>query len=201
MREELIDEMIGKLKRIFPKISDALVQYLHQSDVMKYTHYLTKGSIARKDHACDKLLYIGRGTLRHYHFQESGEEITSDFDQIGSMVYMPEIEGTGNYIEHIESLGASDILHLDRKALLFLYDTYPETQTLVKIMANENGRLLKQRLTLLCMPTTGQRYAEILLTHGNIIHSIHPNYISSYTCIGKASLYKLMHQHTRKERP
>lgn len=142
-----------------------------------------------------KLYYVVSGYLRIFHFDESGEEVTSHLNCPPGFItsYVDFVNQTKSY-SNVESITESELLRISKADLDMLmskslalreFSTYVFQQSLAY---NENRN--KDLVSL----TATERYKKLITNNPEIVHNVPVQYIASYLGIKPESLSRIRKQ-------
>jgi CRP-like cAMP-binding protein len=165
---------------------EELLKIMKQKRMRKKEHFVRTGEI------CHKILFVGSGYFRFYHFHENGNEITSDFYFAPAFItsYTSLIMGRPSFV-NVQSMDNTDVLELSKEKLYELYSKNPKIERLGRLIAEQVAINSERHLFLLLSQTAEARYKNLVDKYPEFIQNIPLQYIASYLGITRESLSRI----------
>lgn len=174
---ELIEDLANYLQRygtLPPKALDYLVGNSSYIWIKKGTILVSPGTFR------PPYYFILKGVLRGYLSNDAGE-ITTWIDWENSMA--SSIGGMETDLitdEAIQALEDCHLIEFSQETLNVIYDRFPETNRIGRLIITENLRTAEERAYLARLPQADERYKRFMMQHGDLINRISLKYIASF---------------------
>lgn len=185
--EDLLDYLnsVNKLKKAS---IDFLSQNLKEIEIPKKEFVLTEG------HICRHIYFIKTGLLRSYHWH-SGNEISSAFLKEGDLALsVKSFFNQSISRENIQALEDCSLFVLSYDELQFAYNSFPDFNSLGRILTEKYYQLSEQSLFSLRMHTAREKYLLLLKHFPQIAQRVPLKYIASYLSITQETLSRIRSQ-------
>lgn len=180
------------LKNIIPFDPEALGQLVSQfSETV-----LRKGSpFAKKGEYSKQMAFVGSGWLRAYYRKENGEQYNKTFFTEGAFVgaYSSLVTGTKNLID-IDCLTDCKLWVASYENITGLYDRYPQTERLARILAERFFVNKEKREIELVTLNARERYAIFQQEYPGLDQLIPQYHIASYLGVSPTQLSRIRAQ-------
>lgn len=157
-----------------------------------YPLAIKKGSFLVKPGERDNQLFLlKKGVIRSF-IKENKKEITTWINEETEMV--GSIRNLGLRIpseEYLEALEHCELTGIAYSAIEHLYEHYPASNYLGRIILEESYRGAEERAYLARMSSATQRYNRFMNTQGNLVNRISLKYIASYLNMSLETLSRL----------
>lgn len=174
---EKVSPLVAFAKSILP-ISTGAEEYVNQHVKQVSIH---KGSLLVKSgEHCDHLYFVQKGILRGFTKQgvkEITTWITGENELVTSISsYYQQIPS----IENIEAIEDSLLHALHRDDMQYLYDHFPEVNTLVRLVLEKYYQDAEERAYICRLTEATAKYHRFINTKSHLINRIPLKYIASY---------------------
>lgn len=160
------------------------------------TLVFTKGdSLLGAGERCNNLYFIHKGLLRGYYFRE-GKEVTNWFAQEGEFAtcFYAFIANKPSF-ENIQALENVELLALSNSALQELYQRFPETERIGRLVTETYYIRLEERLLGLQFKTARERYENLVAAKPLLLQRASLGQIASYLGITQETLSRIRAGH------
>lgn len=147
--------------------------------------------LIQKEQRCQDLFYIHKGLIRGYYFKD-GKEITNWFAQENEFAtcFYAFISQSPSY-EIIETLEATEVSIIKHAALQKLYQDFPETERIGRILTENYYIKLEERLLGLQFKTAKERYSNFCTKQPKLLQRASLGQIASYLGITQETLSRI----------
>jgi CRP-like cAMP-binding protein len=124
--------------------------------------------------------YINKGLVRLFVASEN-KNISTGF--LGTDMFVSPYESFLNRLPSIESMDAmvdTELFELSYESVQYLYENYPNCQTLGRIIAEQLFIFISQRSNALLLLTPEQRYLEMIANADPILQQVPQYMLASY---------------------
>jgi CRP-like cAMP-binding protein len=188
----------------FNKLNKALARFVsltaEQADALRETatlrRYEKNDCFVRQGEICHQVGFLIQGVFRVFHLH-ADKEISNYFNTENRNPFVSSFAsflGDVQSKETVVALEDSDMLVVDKKDLLKLYDRYHTFERLGRLMAEYNYLLALQRIEQLQYNPAAARYQDFLKTYPNLINRIPHHYVASYLGITPESLSRIRNE-------
>lgn len=140
---------------------------------------------------CDTLFFINKGALRGYHY-EDGKEVTDWFAQEGEFATcFYAFISQKNSTEQIEVLEDSVLTPISFQQLQVLYDRFPVTERIGRLITENYYIKLEERLQNLKLKSAKERYSHLLESNPTLLNRASLGQIASYLGISQETLSRI----------
>lgn len=155
-------------------------------------HEFNKGDLLLKNGEVCKYCYLmERGIARVYYLKD-GREVTAWFSAENGIISAIDSLFTGTPSEYnIEVLEDATVWALQYDQLKPLFDLYPVTERLTRLLITHNYLLLDERMKLFAFCTAEERYSRLLEQMPDIFKRVNLGYIASYLGISQEHLSRI----------
>lgn len=156
-------------------------------------HSLNKNHLwVKEGESCEEIAFVESGIFRSFYTTETGNELTYCFRFPNNLIgaYSAFITG-GPSIESIQALIETTIWSIQKKDLDQLATVFPQWNTFLKIIAEQQYLELEQRVIQFQRETAQQRYGNLLVNHPNFVQYIPLQYLASYLGITQRHLSRI----------
>lgn len=176
------------LESIIPISSDL---FLHLNSITKKTSVKKGSQLLAIKERCNDLFYIENGLVRGFYFNEE-KEITNWFAQEGEFAtcFYSFIAQKPSF-ESIEVLEDSQLVQIPYKSLQQLYNQFPETERIGRIITETYYIKLEERLLSMQFKTAKERYQNLLDNRPSLIQRAALGQIASYLGISQETLSRI----------
>jgi len=154
--------------------------------------FIKKGqSILNVGERCSDLYFIDKGLLRGFYFSEE-KEITNWFGQEGefAICFYSFISQKPSF-ETIHALEDSELTQIPYAALQSLYNNFPETERIGRILTETYYIRLEERLLNIQFKSAKERYQNLLESKSSLLKRAPLGQISSYLGITQETLSRM----------
>ncbi len=124
--------------------------------------------------------FILQGVLRGY-MSGDGCEITTWIDWENSMVStIGTMETDVITDEAIQALEDCHLIEFSQETLNHIYDKFPETNRIGRLIITENLRTAEERAYIARLPNAEERYKRFMTRNGDLINRISLKYVASF---------------------
>lgn len=176
---------IQKFGKLSPEAQLFLQEKTNKVTKVKGTDLVKIGQVS---HA---IFFICKGSARIWYYKD-GNDITDYFGFENQL-----IGGTASFFvgtpstKGIQLTENSEIIVLKRNDLEAMYELFPETEKIVRLLITYFFLELQQRIENLQFCTAEQRYEILLQTYPNILNRIPLKFIASFLGITQVSLSRI----------
>lgn len=129
---------------------------------------------------CNHLYFVSKGVLRGYVKQDKKDIttwITAENELVTSISsYYQSIPS----IENIEALEECILVSIHRNDMQFLYDTYPEVNTMVRILLEKYYQDAEERAYISRLTDAGAKYKRFINTKSHLLNRIPLKFVASF---------------------
>jgi len=140
---------------------------------------------------CSDMCFIEKGLLRGYYFDD-GKEITSWFaqeEEFASCFYSF-IANTPSF-ENIQALENCELTLISSTALQELYQKFPETERVGRIIVENYYLKFEERFLNLQFKTAKERYQNLILSKPSLLQRASLGQIATYLGISQETLSRI----------
>jgi CRP/FNR family transcriptional regulator, anaerobic regulatory protein len=179
-------EILTNHYNLSPQVAHFLANNLTVHHFSKDTRLLSKGQI------CDSIYFLETGTARGF-YDEAGKESTSWFVQDGDFIYSPySFLKQKPSLENVQLLEDATVIAIPLAALNYIYDTYPETNQIGRLITEQYLLLYDQRAYALRYQTSEQRLHGFIETYPKVFAKAQKKHVASYLGIASGTLSRLL---------
>jgi CRP-like cAMP-binding protein len=190
-------QLIDFLQSLHP-INDEIIEYLRTNTTEKKTRrgqlLLAAGEV------CEHYYYIKKGLVRGF-ITEDGKEITTwicrEGEVITSIVNILDIEAMG---ENIKTLENSELIELPTSGIQYLYDLYPDFNTVGRKLLERYYYDAQQRAIICRIPNASKRYEHFINTRPELVNRVPGKYIASFLNMTEETLSRVRSARTKNRR-
>jgi CRP/FNR family transcriptional regulator, anaerobic regulatory protein len=140
---------------------------------------------------CNHIYFIEKGLLRGFYFNED-KEITNWFASDGEFATsFYSFIGKQASTETIEALEDCELLQLSYDDLQGLYENFPATERLGRIITENYYLKLESRFLSIQFKTAKERYLHLMATHPILLQRAPLGYIASWLGITQETLSRI----------
>ncbi|GGN00111.1 cyclic nucleotide-binding protein [Dyadobacter beijingensis] len=186
-------EVIDSLKSVLPVPECVLAGFLKYTKIIR----VPKGKLLLSEgDCCDKLWFLGSGLVRGFHAIDDGHGGLLDFTEwfaapneffISAESFLRQTPAR----ECIETLEASEVIYISRTDLYSLYEHYPETNSIGRMIAEHFCLSHMQQLRELRTLSAPERLEAFRTRSGDLFRRVPQKYIASYLGISENYVSKL----------
>lgn len=180
--------LFKQLETIIP-LSNDLLDALNS--VCKKQHYTKGEMILNKGDRCNDLLFIEKGILRGYYFEEE-KEISHWFAEENEFAtsFYAFISQNASF-EYIQCIEDTDLLKIPYSSLQHLYKQFPETERVGRVITENYYIKLEERLLNIHFKTAKERYQTLLEKKPSLLQRVSLGQIASYLGISQETLSRI----------
>ena len=180
---------IGAYFRNYGVVSPQVEKYIQKNfyfrQVKKSEHIIEAGQ------PNDKLFFVLKGVIRGYIIMD-GKEITTWINEENEIVGSIRNFGTEDASEeYLQALETTDLLILPTASIEHLYDKFPETNKIGRLIIEENYRDAEERAFICRLPHAEDRYRRFVHYRGNLVNRIPLKYIANYLNMNLETLSRI----------
>lgn len=139
----------------------------------------------------ENLYFVVKGVIRGY-ITEGNKEITTWINEEDEIVGTIRNFGTDlPSIEIVQALEDSDLIVLPIAVIDSLYDHFPETNRIGRLIISESYKDAEERAYIARIPSAEERYRRFLHYRGGLINRISLKYIASYLNMNLETLSRI----------
>lgn len=139
----------------------------------------------------DNLFFIVKGVVRGY-IKSDGKEITTWINEEGEIVGSIRNFGLDQASEeYLQALEHTDLLVLPKSSIEYLYDHFPETNRIGRLIVEENYRDAEERAFICRLPQAEERYRRFLHFRGQLVNRIPLKFIANYLNMNLETLSRI----------
>jgi CRP-like cAMP-binding protein len=145
----------------------------------------------------DRIGFVNSGLLRSF-YTIKGKETTTFFQRPGTLATaLPSFLQMKPALENIQALETSELIVIDRKDLLKLYDENWKWQQVGRVITEQYYIIMEKRLIALQSQSAQERYENFLLEYSDLLKTVPLYYIASFLGISPETLSRI--RNTKKE--
>lgn len=176
------------LKRI-----DEILLPFEERHIKKEELFLQLGKVS------NEYLFLQKGFLRVYTFDNTGDEVTTDFHAENKVVFEPASFFTREVSqESFQALTDCMGYSITYEKFNILFHSIPEFREYGRLMLTKAFFAYKQRTLGLINKSAEQRYTELISNHKEVFQFAPLKYIASYLGITDTSLSRIRKESARK---
>src|SRR5690606_38795116 len=185
----MLEETLKKIIPFDPEPLGQLVSKFSETDLRKGSPFAKKGEYSKQ------IAIVKSGWLRAYYRKENGEQYNKTFFTEGSFVgaYSSLVTGTKNLID-IDCLTDCKLWVASYENITGLYDRYPQTERLARILAERFVVNKEKREIELATLDAKERYAIFLQEYPGLDQLIPQYHIASYLGVSPTQLSRIRAQ-------
>lgn len=174
---EPVQVFVSAINKIYPVSTSATDFVKQRAGIVQ----ISKGSLLVNagDH-CDHLFFVCRGILRGFVKQGNKDIttwITSEMEIVTSISgYFKKVPS----IENIEALEDCVLVSIHRDDMHFLYEKFPEVNTLVRIILERYYQDAEERAYICRLTDATAKYNRFISTQSALLNRIPLKYVASY---------------------
>ncbi len=139
----------------------------------------------------DRIGFVGSG-LFHSFYTIKGKETTTYFQPPGTLATaLASFLQMKPALENIQALETSELIVIDRKDLLNLYDENWKWQQVGRVITEQYYIIMEKRLIALQSQSAQERYENFLLEYPELLKSVPLYYIASFLGISPETLSRI----------
>ena len=150
---------------------------------------------------CTRIGILMNGLLfAAYDKENSAKEIISRFFYSPSQIFVTSFESfskASKSNEHITAIEPSFLFCIDRKDLEGIYNSFPETNLIGRLIAEQSYIQALQRAHALQALNAEERLADFFRVHPHLFNRVQRQHITSYLGINRNALSEHMNRRTR----
>lgn len=190
-------QLIDFIKSLHP-IKDEIAEYIKKNSTEKK---IPRGKILLEaGEVCEHYYFIKRGMVRGF-IIEDGKEITTwicrEGEVVTSIQNLLDIQAVG---ENIKTLEHCDLVIMPTSGILYLYDTYPEFNTVGRKLLERYYYDAQQRAIICRIPNAAKRYEHFLNTRPELVNRVPGKYIASFLNMTEETLSRVRSARTKNKR-
>ncbi|MDR0230319.1 MAG: Crp/Fnr family transcriptional regulator [Flavobacteriaceae bacterium] len=164
----------------------SIVALFEKREMVKNGYFVKEGE------ECTQIAFVENGIFRSFYVDDKGKEHTYCFRFPNELIgpYSAFITG-GKSIENIQTIVPAIIWTIEKCTLQQLTTQFPQWNTFLKILAEQQYVELEGRIIQLQRESAIQRYKNLLMHYPNYIKEIPLQYIASYLNITQRHLSRL----------
>ncbi len=139
----------------------------------------------------DSLFFIMKGVVRGF-IRSDGKEITTWINEeneiVGSIRNFGLEQASEEYLQALEN---SDLLVLPKESVQYLYDNFPETNRIGRLIMEENYRDAEERAFICRLPQAEERYRRFVHFRGGLVNRIPLKFIANYLNMNLETLSRI----------
>lgn len=184
--EKALLSFINRFVEVSEIETKALSCIFHKRKLKRKEHFVIA------NHICRKALFFEKGYFRFYHYDSTGNEITSDFYFAPGFItsYTSFINEKPSMV-NVQAMVDMDILEFSKQNLYELYNQYPNIERLGRLIAESVAIKSEEHLFMLLNQTAEVRYKTLLDKNPWYVNTIPLQYIASYLGITKETLSRM----------
>lgn len=187
----MYQQIYNTLEMITP-LSDNLKEYLNEH--FKIIQLPKKHLLLKEGTICKNIYFIADGFTRAYYWKDN-KEMTSWFFGSGEVIISVHSFFTQSpSAENIQLLEDSILVSLTYHQLQFVYKTYPEFNTVGRVLTEQYYIRSEERAIALRMLSAKERYDNLLNTHPQILQKVSLGQIASHLGITQETLSRVRAQ-------
>lgn len=157
-----------------------------------YSVELKSGKFLISPLKTDTNLYlITKGVIRGY-IKDGNKEITTWFSEEREMIGSIRNLGLKSITdEYLQALEDATLIAVPRALIEEMYVSFPETNTIARILLEENYRGAEERAYICRIPSATKRYQRFVQTRPSLLQRIPLKYIASYLAIRFETLSRI----------
>lgn len=180
--------LLQQLETILP-VSNLLKSEINT--MFKKQSFAKGNMVLTKGERCGNLYFIEKGILRGYYFEED-KEISHWFAEENEFATSFYAFITQNpTFEYIQCLEDTELLTISFNSLQKLYDQFPETERIGRVITENYYIKLEERLLNIHFKTAKERYQTLLEKKPNLLQRASLGQIASYLGITQETLSRI----------
>ncbi|HVK47401.1 MAG TPA: Crp/Fnr family transcriptional regulator [Pseudobacter sp.] len=190
-------QLIDFVQSLHP-IKDEIAEYIKKNSTEKK---IARGKILLEaGEVCEHYYFIKRGMVRGF-IIEDGKEITTwicrEGEVVTSIQNLLDIDAVG---ENIKTLEHCDLVIMPTSGIQYLYDTYPEFNTVGRKLLERYYYDAQQRAIICRIPNAAKRYEHFLTTRPELVNRVPGKYIASFLNMTEETLSRVRSARTKSKR-
>lgn len=190
-------QLIDFVQSLHP-IKDEIAEYIKKNSTEKK---IGRGKILLEaGEVCEHYYFIKRGMVRGF-IIEDGKEITTwicrEGEVVTSIQNLLDIDAVG---ENIKTLEHCDLVIMPTSGIQYLYDTYPEFNTVGRKLLERYYYDAQQRAIICRIPNAAKRYEHFLTTRPELVNRVPGKYIASFLNMTEETLSRVRSARTKSKR-
>lgn len=148
----------------------------------------------KDNEVANKVGFLKSGILRAYHLNDKGEDITSYFYYIPNraiVALFTSFERQIPSIHVLEAITDCEIMYLERRDLIYLFDRYYNFEKLRRIVIETHYMEFSKRAQALQTMSAKELYKDFLKDFGDLVLQVPQHMIASYLGISQFTLSKI----------
>ena len=165
--------------------------------IVAVSHYTQKQLLLSSGQPAEHAYFIQEGFARGFYYDEpSGRDITVFlWDELSVALAANSFFRRQPSDMHIEVMPGSTLLSLTYGQLAAIFELFPATEVLARLLILQYSAFHKQRTHDLLTRSAWERYQNLLQTHPRIEQKVSQDTLASYLGITPWSLSRLKKQH------
>lgn len=148
----------------------------------------------KDNEVANKIGFLKSGILRAYHLNDKGEDITSYFYYVPNraiVALFTSFERQIPSIHVLEAINDCEIMYLERRDLIYLFDRYYNFEKLRRIVIETHYMEFSKRAQALQTMSAKELYKDFLKDFGDLVLQVPQHMIASYLGISQFTLSKI----------
>lgn len=177
MQQEIACRMVGYFTRYGP-VSQLALDYLQKHT--KIRHAKKYEIVIAAGAPNESVYFVAKGVLRGY-IMNGQKEITTwinEEDEVAGTIRNFGTPLPSNEI--VQALDDCILVELPNTVIEYLYDHFPETNRIGRLIMTENYQDAEERAFIARIPSAEERYRRLLQRRGSLVNRISLKYIASY---------------------
>lgn len=180
---------IGDYFRNYGEISSQVEKYIQRNfyfrQIKKLEHLIEAGQ------SNENLFFLLNGVIRGYIIVDK-KEITTWINEENEIVGTIRNFGLNEASEeYLQALETTEMLVMPYEAIEHLYEKYPETNKIGRLIIQENYRDAEERAFICRLPHAEDRYRRFINLRGNLVNRIPLKYIANYLNMNLETLSRI----------
>jgi len=189
---------------------DHIATYIHltEEEAQEFLRAFEENTAAKGDYllqpgqVCQHIHFVAQGLIRHYHADESGQEITCDFTPEG--LFLTDLMGFRSNLPSqyaFVALEPTRYFSVKREPLEQLYAKYPAMERMGRQITEETTLRISRQAQGFITQKAEDRYRDFVNQQPDLLQRVPQKYVAAYLGIKPESLSRIRKQMMDAEKP
>lgn len=189
LSENILKSFRSFIEKFIP-IDDELFNTIISN--FEYKKVARKEFLLEAGKTADKIFFLSEGFVRFFHIKNDGSEITSDFYFApGLITSFTSFISQKLAIVNIQAMVKMDVLFIQHKKLMALYDKEHKVERLGRLLAEQVFITSEKHLLSFLNDSPQDRYLWLMKEYPEYVKNIPLHYLASYLGITAESLSRI----------
>lgn len=189
LSENILKSFRSFIEKFIP-IDDELFNTIISN--FEYKKVARKEFLLEAGKTADKIFFLSEGFVRFFHIKNDGSEITSDFYFApGFITSFTSFISQKLAIVNIQAMVKMDVLFIQHKKLMALYDKEHKVERLGRLLAEQVFITSEKHLLSFLNDSPQDRYLWLMKEYPEYVKNIPLHYLASYLGITAESLSRI----------